>query len=86
MKFIFTNVSWHTMDSFGFETNLSEYDYGYEDQEASRDDYENIVLDYLNCEIIQITRGVHMGSYDIEFLDGHKLHEVGSEFIKMVEI
>ena len=75
MKFIFTNVSWFTMDSFGYEGLQEE-----------RDDYENIVLDYLTCEIVKIDRGVHMGYYDIEFEDGHKIHEVSSEYIKMVEL
>ena len=74
MKFIFANVSYATMDSFGYERLKEEFS-----------DYENIVLDYLNCEIVKIDR-VLAGCYDITFKDGHKIHEVSSEYIKMVEL
>jgi len=74
MKFIFANVSWFTMDSFGYE--------GFQED---RNDYENIVLDYAGCEIVKIDR-VLAGCYDITFKDGHKIHEISSEFIKMVVI
>ena len=74
MKFIFANVSYATMDSFGYEGLKEEFS-----------DYENIVLDYVGCEIVKIDR-VLAGCYDITFKDGHKIHEISSEYIKMVEL
>ena len=74
MKFIFANVSYATMDSFGYEGLKEEFS-----------DYENIVLDYVGCEIVKIDR-VLAGCYDITFKDGHKIYAVSSEHIRTVTI
>ncbi len=74
MKFIFANVSYATMDSFGYEGLKEEFS-----------DYENIVLDYAGCEITKIDRA-YTGYYDIEFEDGHKIYAVSSEHIRTVTI
>ena len=74
MKFIFGNVSIANIVDFGYEGIKEEYS-----------DFENIYLDYAGCEITKIDRA-YTGYYDIEFEDGHKIHEVSSEYIKMVEL
>lgn len=78
MKFIFTNVSYLNMESFGFVGDRSPF-------LERQSDYENIVLDYAGCEIIKIDK-VTTGCYDIEFEDGHKIHGVCSSHIKCVVI